>query len=122
MVGEDRVAGMALGGIGAGDENVPRGGDQKEDDGARDGGELADAGKDGACVAASESEMREDDEDGEDDADEALGEDVQGAAGGEGPAEERVWVGVWGDGLCCCICSPALRLQCSGRVWPTSFG
>ncbi len=38
--------------------------------------------------------MGEDDEDGEDDADEALGEDVEGAAGGEGPAEEWV-LGVW---------------------------
>ena len=34
------------------------------------------------------SEVGEDDEDGEDDADQAFGEDVQGAAGGEGAAEE----------------------------------
>ena len=37
--------------------------------------------------------MSEDDEDGKDDADEALGEDVEGTAGGEGVAEEWVWVG-----------------------------
>ena len=39
--------------------------------------------------------MREDDEDGEDDADESFGEDVEGAAGGEAPAEEGLgWCGV----------------------------
>ena len=36
-------------------------------------------------------EVGEDDGDGEDDADEAFGEDVEGAAGGEGVAEEWVW-------------------------------
>ena len=36
--------------------------------------------------------MGEDDEDRKDDADEPLGEDVQGAAGGEGPAEDGVWM------------------------------
>src|SRR5580698_9278128 len=42
--------------------------------------------------------MGQDDEDGEDDADEALGEDVEGAAGGEGLAEEGVWCGSRGRG------------------------
>ena len=48
--------------------------------------ELADAFYDGAWAATGEEEMCEDYEDGEDDANEALGEDVEGAAGGEEPA------------------------------------
>ncbi len=36
--------------------------------------------------------MGEDYEDGEEEADEALGEDVEGAGGGEGVAEDWVWV------------------------------
>ena len=36
--------------------------------------------------------MEEDDGDGEDDADEAFGEDVEGAGGGEGVTEEPVWL------------------------------
>ncbi len=87
-VREGEVAGMTLGGVGEGDEDVPRGGDEEEDDDAGDGVELADACEDGAEAAAGEGEVGEDDEDGEDDADEALGEDVEGAAGGEEPAEE----------------------------------
>jgi hypothetical protein len=56
--------------------------------------ELADAVQDCSRVAACECEVGEDDEDWEDDTDESLGEDVEGAAGGEGPAEDRVRVGV----------------------------
>src|ERR1700733_6355434 len=40
--------------------------------------------------------MCQDDEEREDDADQAFGEDVQGAAGGESPAEEAVWCGLLG--------------------------
>ena len=75
---------------------MPRSGDCEKDDGTGDGGELADAGQDGACVAASKSEMCEDDEDRKDDSDETFGEDIHSAGGSEGPAEKRVWIGVWG--------------------------
>lgn len=53
MVGEGEIAGMALGGVGASDKDVPWGGDQKEDDDAGDWGKLADAGEDCAYVATS---------------------------------------------------------------------
>jgi len=43
-MGESEIAGMALCGVGVGDEDMPRGGDREEDDRAGDGGELADAG------------------------------------------------------------------------------
>ena len=43
-VGEGEVAGMALGGVGEGDEDVPGGGDGEEDNGAGDRMELFDAG------------------------------------------------------------------------------
>src|SRR5277367_4350977 len=88
---EGEVAGMALSGVRDGDEDVPRGFDGEEDEGAGDWVELANAGDDGAKVAASEGQMRDNDEDGEDNADEALGEDVEGAADGEGPAEDAAW-------------------------------
>ena len=93
-VGEGEVARMALGGVGLGDEDVPRGGDEEEDDGAGDGVELADASYDGGEAAAGEDEVSEDNEDGEDDADEALGENVEGAASGEEPAESWACVGL----------------------------
>jgi hypothetical protein len=92
-VGEGEVAGMALGGVSQRDEDVPGGGDYQEDDEAGDWGELLEAVEDCSCIAASESEVSKDDEDGEDYADEALGEDVEGAAAGEGPAEEWAWSG-----------------------------
>ena len=47
-----------------------------------EGVELAEAGRVPA-EAAGEQEVEEDDGDGEDDADEAFGEDVEGAGGGE---------------------------------------
>jgi len=36
--------------------------------------------------------MGKDNEEGEDDADETFGENVEGAAGGEGPAEEQAGI------------------------------
>src|SRR5271155_5563156 len=90
-MGEGEVAGMALSGVREGDEDVPRRGDNEEDDDAGDRMELADAGEDAVYIASRECEVGDDDENGEDDADEALGEDVESAASGEGPAEERVW-------------------------------
>jgi len=56
--------------------------------------ELADAGEDGAEIAAGEDQVGEDDEDWEDDADEALGEDVDGAADCEEPRQRVAWVGL----------------------------
>ena len=86
---EGEAAGMALRGVGARYEDVPRCGDGEEDESAGDGMELAEALY-GAAEAAGEKEMDQDDCDGEDDADEAFGEDIEGAAGGESPAEEAV--------------------------------
>ena len=40
---EGEAAGVALGGVGERDEDVPGGGDGEEDDCAGDGGELLDA-------------------------------------------------------------------------------
>src|SRR6202044_67165 len=76
------------------DEDVPGRGDNEEDYGAGDGCELGEACDDAAEIAAGEDEVGEDDEDGEDDSDEALGEKIEGAANGEGIAEERVWLGL----------------------------
>ena len=56
------------------------------------------------------SRWSEDDDDGEDDADEAFGEDVEGAAGGEGVAEERV-----ARGAECTIPPFAMRLRRMGH-------
>jgi hypothetical protein len=91
-VREGEVAGVALRGVREGDEDVPRGGDDEEDKSAGDWVELAEAGEDCAEVAAGEGQVSEDDENGEDDADEALSEDVEGAAGSETPAEDGAWV------------------------------
>ena len=44
VMGEGEAAGMALGGVGQGDEDVPGGGDYEEDYGAGDWVELFDAG------------------------------------------------------------------------------
>ena len=95
MAGEGEAAGMALGGVGECDEDVPRCGDREKDDGAGDGSELADAGEDGAWVASSQGEVCEDDEDRKDDTDQALSEDIESAGASEGPAEKRMWIGVW---------------------------
>ena len=53
-VREGEVAGMTLRGVREGDEDVPRGGDSEEDESAGDWVELANAGEDGAEVAAGE--------------------------------------------------------------------
>jgi len=97
-VREGEVAGMALRGVREGDENVPGRGDGEEDYSAGDWVELADALDDAVEFAARECEVGKDDEDWEDDADETLGEDVEGAAGGESPAEETAW-GRWLGGI-----------------------
>ena len=91
MVGKVQACRMALGWVGEADEDVPGRGNGQEDDGAGDGMELAEAVECG-FEAASEEEMEKDDADGEDDADEALGEDVEGAGGGEEVAVEFVAV------------------------------
>ncbi len=49
--------------------------------------ELAEAG-DGGGQAAGDEEVEKDDDDGKDDADEAFGEDVEGAGGGEAVAAD----------------------------------
>ena len=74
-----------------------------------------------AQVAAREQQVGEDDGDGEDDADEAFGEDVEGAAGGEGVAEEAgSWIrrvaARWGTRLGLCFGEPeAERARVSQR-------
>ena len=83
---------MALGWVGECDEDMPWGGDCEKDDRAGDGMELANAVEDGEWVSPREGKMGEDDEDRKDDSDEALGENVESAAGGEGVAED--WVGL----------------------------
>ncbi len=65
-------------------EDVPWGGDGKEDGGARD---QVEAGEE--AELAGEGEVEEDEADGEDEADEAFGEDVEGHDGGEGEAGEE---------------------------------
>ncbi len=88
-VGVGDGGGVALRGVGKGDEDVPGRGDVEEDGDAGDGVEAAEAGEEVAW-AVDEGEMEEDDGNGEDDADEALGEDIEGAAGGKGVAVEAV--------------------------------
>ena len=78
---------MALRGVGEAGEDVPGGGDREEDERRGEGVELAEAG-DGGGQAAGEQEVEEDDGDGKDDADEAFGEDVEGAGGGEAVAAD----------------------------------
>jgi len=68
---------------------VPRCGNGEEDEGAGDGVKFAEA-REGASEAVDDEEIEGRDGEWEDDADEALGEDVEGAAGGEGVAEKAV--------------------------------
>ena len=75
-------SGVALGGVGEADEDVPGAGDGEEGKDSGEGVELAEA-VERAARATGEEEVEEDDGEGEDDADEALGEDVEGAGGGE---------------------------------------
>ena len=77
-VDEVEGRGMALGGVGEAGEDVPRSGDDEEGFERFPWVKVADA-LDGATPAAREDEIDEDDSDGEDDADEALGEDVESA-------------------------------------------
>ena len=64
---------------------MPRGGDQQEDCGACYGVELLDSGN-RAAAAAGCDEVQGDDSDREDEADQALSENSEGAAGGEAEA------------------------------------
>ncbi len=99
--GDDPVAveevegrGMALGGVGEAGEDVPRGGDNEEEQDGSDEMEFAEAG-DRAGDTVGHQEIEKGDGYGEDDADEALGEDVEGAGDGEavGEAAARGLVG-----------------------------
>ena len=89
-VGESQAARVALRRIGESDQDVPRRGDGEEDGHARKGAQLADA-RDRCAWAASQHQVDQNDRDGEDDADQALGQYVEGAAAGEGPAESAAW-------------------------------
>jgi len=80
---------MALGGVGEAGEDVPGGGDQEEGCERGEGVELAEAVK-SWVEASGEEQVEQDDGDGEDDADEAFGEDVEGAGGCEAIGE--AWV------------------------------
>jgi len=91
---ESKIVRMALGWVGEGDQNVPGSCDCEKDEGTRDGMELPNAVEDCTCVSMCEREVRENDEDREDNSDEALGENVERAACGKGPAEDRVWLGL----------------------------
>ena len=87
-------SGMALRGVGEAGENVPRCGDEEKGFERGPGVEFAEAAP-GALDAAREQEIDRDDGDGEDDADESLGEYVEGAGGGEASAAEaKAVVGV----------------------------
>ena len=86
-VDEAERGGSALCGIGEAGEDVPGGGDEEEGFEGGPGVELAETAS-GALEAAGEEEVEDDDGDGEDYADEALGEDVEGAGGGEEAAVE----------------------------------
>ena len=91
-VRESEAAGMALRGVRQRDEDVPRRGDCKKDGERRERMELADAG-DGGAWAARDEHVDQYDSDWEDDADQSLGDDTEGAADGEGVAEppEILW-------------------------------
>ena len=86
------ACGMALRGVRQRDEDVPGRGDGEEDGERRERMELADAGDCGAR-AARQQQVDQDNSDWEDDADQALGEDAEGAADGEGVTEppEILW-------------------------------
>ena len=101
-VDEAERSGSALCGIGEAGEDVPGGGDEEEGFEGGPGVELAETAG-GALEAAGEEEVEDDDGDGEDYSDEALGEDVEGAGGGEEAAVETeavvrvVFVRVWAE-------------------------
>jgi hypothetical protein len=88
VVGEKAEGGgVALGGVGEAGEDVPGGDDEEEEEGGGGGVEVAEV-MEGALEASGEEEVEDDDGDGEDYADEALGEDVEGAGCGEVVAVE----------------------------------
>ena len=84
---EAEGGGMAFGGIGQAGEEVPGRGDEQEGFEGGPGMEVSETAE-GAFDAACEEEIERDDSDGEDDADEAFAEDVEGAGGGEEAAVE----------------------------------
>ena len=92
-VGEGEATGMPLGGVGEGGEDVPGSGDQQEDGGAGERVKLTEAAERASPVVGGE-EGCQDDGDGKDDADQALGKDVEGAGEGEGPAEKAGGLGL----------------------------
>ncbi len=94
-VDEGDGGGVALRGVGAGDEDVPGHGEVEEDGEAGDGVETAET-REGVAGAFGEEEVEENDGDGKDQADEALGEDVERAGGGEAVAEEARGLGELG--------------------------
>ena len=86
-VGKGDGAGVATRGVAEAGEDVPGGGDEEKYGGAGGGVEGAEVAEE-VAGAVEKGEVEEDDGDGEDDADEALGEDIERAGGGEARAKE----------------------------------
>ena len=87
-VDEVECGGVTLGRVGEAGEDVPRRGDEEEDGQRGPGVEPLEA-EPGAGDAVRAEQIEEDDGDGEDEADEAFAEDVEGAGGGEEVAAAR---------------------------------
>ena len=90
--GKAEAGGEGDGGIAQRGENVPGGGDQEKEKRGWDEVEFEEQAK-----LAGEGEIEQDEGDGEDDADDSLGEEVEGGDGGEDEAREerRAVSGQW---------------------------
>ena len=82
--GQAEAGGHCDGWIAQRGEDVPGGGDQKEDERGWDEVEF-----EKKAELAGEGEIEQDEGDGEDEADDSLGEEVEGGDGGEGEAGEE---------------------------------
>jgi hypothetical protein len=79
--GKAEARGEGDGGIAQRGEDVPGGGDEEEEQGGWDEVQLEEQAE-----LAGESQVEDDEADGEDEADDSLGEEVEGGDGGEGEA------------------------------------
>jgi len=85
--------GVALGGVAKGGKDVPRGGYREKECSAGDGVQGAEPGE-GRAEAVGKYKVGADDGDREDDADEALGQQCQGAGRGEDQWPAARWGGL----------------------------
>ena len=106
-LGKGKLARVALGGVGESDEDVPGGGDPKEGERGGEGMELAEA-LCGASESSCGKQVNKDNADGKDEANEAFGEDVEGAGRGEEDAGE--------EGGCLWRFHPRLRIETWGTL------